>query len=81
MSQLTQTRKWPTLKLSRWQIIQLSVLTVLITAMSFWRSHYEQVLPRLNPVQIMMMQENGNLNGQTFVKNTLPLSPVSKVQL
>ncbi|WP_421830316.1 hypothetical protein [Larkinella sp.] len=81
MNQVTQTRKWPTLKLSRWQIIQLSVLSLLITAMSFWRFQYEQVLPRINPVQMMMMQEHGDLNGQTFVKNTLPQTPVSKVQL
>ena len=49
--------------------------------MSFWRFQYEQVLPRINPVQMMMMQEHGELNGQTFVKNTLPHTPVSKVQL
>jgi hypothetical protein len=77
MSQLTQTRKWPSLTLSRWQVIQLSVLSLLIAAMSFWRFQYEQVLPKINPVQ-MIMQDRAELSAQSIAKTTLPNPSVIK---
>ncbi|GAB3935569.1 hypothetical protein [Larkinella terrae] len=80
MNHLTRTREWPTLKLSRWQIIQLSVLSLLIVAMSFWRFQYDQMLPKINPVK-MLMEERGILNEQTIAKTTLPKASVGKVQL
>lgn len=45
MNQLTQTRKWPSPTLSRWQIIQLSMLSVLLAGMVFWKVQYDQILP------------------------------------
>lgn len=80
MRHLTQTRTWPTLKLSRWQIIQLSMLSLLIAAMSFWRFQYEQMLPKINPVQ-MLMQNRGELNEQSIAKSTLPKATIGKAQL
>ncbi|RRB02788.1 hypothetical protein [Larkinella rosea] len=81
MSHLTQTRTWPTLKLSRWQIIQLSVLSLLIAAMSFWRFQYEQVLPKINPVHMLMQENRGAFIDQSIAKTTLPPTATAKAQL
>ncbi|MGA0560614.1 hypothetical protein ACO2Q8_28370 [Larkinella sp. VNQ87] len=45
MNQLTQTRKWPSPTLSRWQIVQLSMLSALLAGMIFWKVQYDQILP------------------------------------
>ncbi|GAB3893810.1 hypothetical protein GCM10028803_08320 [Larkinella knui] len=80
MSHLTQTREWPSLKLSRWQVVQLSVLSLLIAAMSLWRFQYEQVLPKITPAQIMM-EDHASWNDQSFAKTTLPNPSILKSQL
>ncbi|GAB3255262.1 hypothetical protein GCM10027347_16190 [Larkinella harenae] len=77
MNHLTQPRKWPKLELSRWQVIQLSMLTVLIAAMAFWKFQYEQILPKSIPVQ-MMFKETGVLDDQSIAKTTV--SPIKTVK-
>ncbi|MFC5411850.1 hypothetical protein ACFPMF_21180 [Larkinella bovis] len=80
MNHLTQPREWPTLKLSRWQIIQLSVLSVLIAAMAFWKFQYEQVLPKSSPVQMVLPTQGSSMNDQSLAKTTPSLSPASVVK-
>lgn len=70
MNRLTQTREWPKLHLTRWQLVQLFMLSVLITGMTFWKFQYEQILPKGNPVQLVL-KDAGKLNDQSVAKNTL----------
>ncbi|GAB3342579.1 hypothetical protein GCM10027299_57510 [Larkinella ripae] len=79
MNHLTPTREWPRLTLSRWQVIQLSVLSALIAGMFFWKAQYEHVRPRTNPVQVIMSQ-SGALNDQSFAKSTVSASHAFKSQ-
>lgn len=76
MNQLTRNRHWPSLTLSRWQLVQLSILSVLIAGMVIWKVRYEQVLPKINPVQ-MVFEKAGPFNDQTFAKTTVPVSRVA----
>ncbi|MFD1140409.1 hypothetical protein ACFQ4C_04785 [Larkinella insperata] len=77
MNQLTPNREWPKLHLSRWQIIQLTMLSALIAGMSFWKLQYEQILPKGAPVQLVL-KDAGKLNDQSVARNTLTQSKTLK---
>ncbi|RAJ94398.1 hypothetical protein [Larkinella arboricola] len=77
MNHLTQNREWPKLHLSRWQVIQLTMLSALIAGMAFWKFQYEQILPKGIPVQ-MILKDTGKLNDQSVAKNTSTLPKPAK---